>query len=292
MEFMANLLSGYTEPRKWALDREREGWDVLGVTDHLPGFPHLWSTLGEIAAVTSQVKLASAFANNLFRSPVEFAQASLAIQRASGGRFEAGLGAGWMEIEMTGTGRVYPDGPTRAAMYREAVEIARALLTTGACKFSGEHYTVDIAGIVPQCSPPPILVGAPGGPRTMREITPLVDRVEIQAAGAATRGGGLDFTKLSQVTRDDLRVMVERVRDIRPGIPVSFFALCAAGEGPELKERVDVLGDNLYGGIVGHPEKVAGNLMALQEIGIDRVNVSPTAPGTEEALAPFLLRES
>jgi alkanesulfonate monooxygenase SsuD/methylene tetrahydromethanopterin reductase-like flavin-dependent oxidoreductase (luciferase family) len=82
--------------------------------------------------------------------------------------------------------------------------------------------------------------------------------------------------------------MVERIQEVRPGIPVAFFALCAAGTGPEMDAREGMLGNGLYGGIVGHPEKVAHNLLALEEIGISRINVSPTYPGTEKALAPYL----
>jgi alkanesulfonate monooxygenase SsuD/methylene tetrahydromethanopterin reductase-like flavin-dependent oxidoreductase (luciferase family) len=260
------------------------------VADHLPGFPHVWATLGEIAAVTTRPRLASAFANNLFRSPVEFAQASLAVQRASGGRFEAGLGAGWMRYEVEGMGWTYPDGPTRAGMYREAVEIVRSLITSGACQFTGRYHNINIAGIGPLADTSPRLTASLGGPRTIREISPLVDLVELKAAGRATRGGELELAALATVTRDELRGLVERVRNANPDVPISFFALCAAGTSPDLEARAKALGDNVYGGIVGHPEKVAANLLSLEELGISRVNVSPTFPGTEEALAPYLFK--
>jgi alkanesulfonate monooxygenase SsuD/methylene tetrahydromethanopterin reductase-like flavin-dependent oxidoreductase (luciferase family) len=94
MEFCPNLMRADIDPVAWAIAREAEGWDVIAASDHLwvrsgVAFPHLWVTLTQMAMVTSRVRLTSSFANNLFRSPVEFAQASLALQRASGGRFEA-----------------------------------------------------------------------------------------------------------------------------------------------------------------------------------------------------------
>ena len=52
----------------------------------------------------------SCFANNLLRSPVEFAQAALTLQRASDGRFEAGLGAGWSREEAEGIRPGVPAG--------------------------------------------------------------------------------------------------------------------------------------------------------------------------------------
>jgi alkanesulfonate monooxygenase SsuD/methylene tetrahydromethanopterin reductase-like flavin-dependent oxidoreductase (luciferase family) len=99
-------------------------------------------------------------------------------------------------------------------MYREAIVIARELLRTGTARFEGQYYNVDVPGIGPLCDPPPPLVASLGGPRTIREIAPLVDRVEIKAAGPATRAGALDLAALATVTHDHLRRLVERVRAV------------------------------------------------------------------------------
>ena len=82
--------------------------------------PRVWVSLAAMASATKRVTLAPSFVNNLFRSPFEFAQASASMQRLAGGRYEAGLGAGWTEGEMIATDQLYPDGPTRARKYREA----------------------------------------------------------------------------------------------------------------------------------------------------------------------------
>jgi hypothetical protein len=110
----------------------------------------------------------------------------------------------------------------------------------------------------------------------------------VKGAGRATRGGALDLAALATITRDELKAMVDRVQQAKPGIAVSFFALCAAGDSPELQARSEALGTNVYGGIVGEAKKVAENLLSLKDLGISRVNVSPTFPGTERALAPYL----
>ena len=77
MELIANFMSGDLDPAGWARRREDEGWDALGCADHFyspnRGYPHLWVTLATFAAATSRVMLTSSFANNLFRTPVEFA---------------------------------------------------------------------------------------------------------------------------------------------------------------------------------------------------------------------------
>ena len=100
--FVATLMSSEESPGDWARAREAEGWHGLAVPDHVfietRPVAHMWVTATELALATESVAIATSFANNLLRSPVEFAQASLAVHRASGGRFEAGLGAGWERV--------------------------------------------------------------------------------------------------------------------------------------------------------------------------------------------------
>src|SRR5262245_60623264 len=119
------------DPVTWAQTREAEGWQVLGCADHFwtgtRAYPHSWVTLGAMAAATSRSLLTTSFANNLFRSPVEFAQASLQMQIVSGGRFEAGLGAGWTKEEAVGASLHYPEPSERAGRLIEAVQIVRQL---------------------------------------------------------------------------------------------------------------------------------------------------------------------
>lgn len=291
MKFFPNMTDASVEPITWATDREAEGWPGVRVSDHLwitKPFPHLWVTLAQMAMCTSTLELGSSFANNLFRSPVEFVQASLSMQRASGGRFEAGLGAGWTEEEMIRTGRSYPDGPTRAGMYFEAATIVKELFANGTCSFHGEHYDVDVPMIGPACPAPPLLAVSVGGPRTIREVAPLADIVELKANGAATRGGKLDLAAVGSVSRDDLRRLVERVRAVNDHAPLGLFAMVAAGHSDAIRARKEALGDGLFGGFTGDPSSVADSLLSLEDLGITRVQLTEFVPGTILQLAPLL----
>jgi hypothetical protein len=198
MTLVANFMSVDANPATWARDREAEGYDVVGVADHLWSstrlFPHVWVSLGAMAVATTTAKLTTCFANNLFRNPVEFAQASFGMHALSGGRFEAGLGAGWTRAEMEKTGRVFPEPRDRAGMYIEALSIVRSLFDTGASEHHGEHYDVSVTGLRPaSLASSPTLVGSVGGTRTVRECPPFLDVVEIKGSSASTRGGDLDF---------------------------------------------------------------------------------------------------
>jgi alkanesulfonate monooxygenase SsuD/methylene tetrahydromethanopterin reductase-like flavin-dependent oxidoreductase (luciferase family) len=118
IECAPNLVDAAVDPVEWATAREPEGWMVLAAADHLwdasRAYAHWAVTLTQFAMATTRPTVTSSFANNLLRSPVEFAQAALSLQRASGGRFEAGIGAGWAESEITGIGQAFP-APARTS---------------------------------------------------------------------------------------------------------------------------------------------------------------------------------
>jgi len=292
MQWFANLTTAVDDPGGWARDREAEGYDGVACSDHfwvarqhVTPFPHLWVTLATMAAATQHVILQPAFANNLLRHPVEFAQASLSMQVVSDGRFEAGLGAGWARDEMDRTGQTFPDGRTRARMFREAVQIVRELVAGRPCAFHGDHYQVDVPVLGPQPATPPPVVASVGSPWTMRNVTPLVERVELKM-GRSTRSGGLDLAALASVTRDEVREMVDTVRSVNPAVLVSVLAFVACG--PDAAPMQRALGDGLYGSMVGEPSRVAEQLRSLGELGIDRVQVSQWVPGSMSAIAPHL----
>jgi arylsulfatase A-like enzyme len=221
LEFFPNYNAGRPEtPGEWARAREAEGWHGLAASDHFVtmhlSYPHLWVALTEMALSTGTIPITSSFANNLFRSPVEFAQAALTLQRVSNGRFEAGLGAGWIEDEIVRIGWRFPDGPERAGRYIEAMQIVRELLQTGRCRFAGRHYQIDIdePGFSSLAPNPPRLVGSAGGPRTLREIPRFVDRLEIQPNASATRGGSVDLVRSAAIEEADVVDAVARVPNI------------------------------------------------------------------------------
>ena len=297
MEYFLNLPnSRFDDPDVWAREAEHQGWHGICASDHFwvnHHYPHVFVTATRMVAATSKILLTTSFCNNLFRSPVEFAQASLALQQASNGRFEAGLGAGWLEDEMTASGMDYPDGPERISRYIEAMQVSRSLLATGQCSFEGEHYQINIQGdraIGPISNNPPPLVGSVGGPRGIREVTPLVDRIEIKASARGTRGGSMDIPVMATVTIDEVRRNIDRVKAVSGEIPIGIFILTSAGSDPMVRNFKEMFGTGFLSNFHGHPEAVAAALKGLSEIGIDRVQLTELVPGTQAALAPWCAR--
>ena len=295
MRFTVNLLGVEDDPATWAREREQEGWHALSVADHVfttrHAYPHVWVSATAMAMATTDVTISTAFVNNLLRTPVEVAQAALQLQRVSGGRFELGVGAGWADEEITGSGLRYPPPGERAGMFAESAQIIRALLHDGSCRFSGDHYEIDVPMIGPSVDPPPLLIGSVGGPRTIREVTPHLDRVELKAQSAATKGGSLDLAVMAAVPDDHLVELIDRVRAVRPDIELSMFMLLSVGDDPVTTNVGDAMraGGGLFRRFFGSPEHVADGIAWLESLGISSVSLSAMTPHSLPALAPHVL---
>jgi hypothetical protein len=292
--FLATLMGSGEAPGPWARAREREGWHGLAVPDHVfiekQPVAHLWVTATELALATESVTIATSFANNLLRSPVEFAQASLAVQRASGGRFEAGLGAGWDQAELEATGVPFP--PTageRAGRYIEAGRIVRSLFDDGRATLNGDWYQVDTPVIGPAGEAAPPLVVSVGGPRTTAALTPLADIIEVKLPGFATTGKGSFHTRsLREVTAADVTIRLDTVRTLRPEVPLGLFVAAGCGGHPVVDILHRQLEGSLFADLFGEPQMVAEGLLGLAELGLDRVTIGAVSPETYELLAPAL----
>jgi alkanesulfonate monooxygenase SsuD/methylene tetrahydromethanopterin reductase-like flavin-dependent oxidoreductase (luciferase family) len=299
VRYTVNLVDSDVDPRVWASEREAEGWHGLSVADHFfaggRAYPHVWVSAAAMAAATTRPTISTAFVNNLFRSPVEVAQAALQLQAISDGRFELGLGAGWSEDEAIGSGIDYPPPSVRAGMYAEAAQIVRTLLHSRRCAFSGDHYTVDVPTIGPVVTPP-LLIGSVGGPRTMREVTPHLDRVELKVQSAATRGGSLDLGVMSTIPASHITEMIERVRAVNPTIEISMFVLCSVGDDDHTKAVGAAMAagglssdDRLFERFFGPPERVADGLAWLETMGVDSASITGMTSESLALLAPHVL---
>lgn len=294
MRFVCNLNDSRVHPVEWAGARGAQGWDGFLVCDHLwdPAGPkpHVWSVLGALAACTSGPTLGTGFANNLLRHPVEFAQASLTMQRITGGRFEAGLGAGWFEEELRATGREMSPGPERAERLIEAVQVVRELFETGSSGFSGRHYRVEIDRLERLGDqPPPSLVVGAGGPRVIRSVADHVDKLELMPPSLVTRSGAMDTAAFNSVGRDDVRAMVDRARSTREDLPLRLYVACCAGDDERTERIASKFTEGFFADFYGSPSKVADAVLGLGELGVDEVHLAPNDQYTYDNLAPLLL---
>jgi alkanesulfonate monooxygenase SsuD/methylene tetrahydromethanopterin reductase-like flavin-dependent oxidoreductase (luciferase family) len=262
------------------------------VADHLfdtwGSRPHVWGVLGALAVGTSDLTLGTGYANNLVRHPIEFAQASLTIQRLSGGRFEAGLGAGWTQEEIERTGRTLPSTRERADRLIEAVQMTRELFDHGASQFGGQYYDVDVDRLERLGdTPPPALVVGAGGRKLIRSVTPFVDKLELMPAAVATRTGAMNMEISNAITDDDVRALADLARSVRDDIVLRLYVPCCAGDD-ERTRKVAAAYDGFFARFQGSPNKVAHEILALGEWGISEVHLATSDEATYRNLAPLL----
>jgi alkanesulfonate monooxygenase SsuD/methylene tetrahydromethanopterin reductase-like flavin-dependent oxidoreductase (luciferase family) len=133
---------------------DRLGYDLLAVQDHPYQRAHLdaLSLLGVILARTQRIRVFQAVGNLPLRPPAVFAKAAATLDVLSGGRFEAGLGAGgFLEPARAMGAPALTPGQSLEAL-EEAVAILRASWSDArSLRFEGEHYRLD--GMRP--GPPP-----------------------------------------------------------------------------------------------------------------------------------------
>jgi probable F420-dependent oxidoreductase len=148
---------------------EGEGCSTLLIGDHY-GLPTACTVrLAMAAAVTTTLRLGSCVYCNDFRHPALLAKEAAELDRLSDGRFELGIGAGWLKDEYDMVGLPFEAGRVRADRFQEAVGIIRRLLAGEAVTHHGDHYTLDgyAPATLPVQKPVPMFFGG-GGPRMTR----------------------------------------------------------------------------------------------------------------------------
>ena len=158
--------------RERLLDRahraEALGYSTLLLRDHIMAEPFgdqlaPLVALMAVAAATRTLRVGTLVLNNDHRHPVVLAKEAATLDLLSGGRFELGIGAGWLREEYERAGMPFDPPAVRVGRLQESLQVIKGLLAGPALTFKGEHYTVDgIAGFpAPVQRPhPPILVGA------------------------------------------------------------------------------------------------------------------------------------
>jgi probable F420-dependent oxidoreductase len=209
---------------------ESLGYSALYLPDHFT------DQLGPIAALmaaadaTTALRVGSLVFDNDYRHPVVLAKEAATLDLLSDGRFDLGLGAGWLAADYEQAGIPFDRPGTRIGRMKEALQIIKGLFAGGPYSFAGEHYQVkDIVGSpLPVHKPhPPILLGG-GGRRMLRLAAREADIVNVNfdlREGRLNRD--LVRTGLAEATDEKLAWINEAAGDRVERIELSvtiFFA--------------------------------------------------------------------
>ena len=163
------------------LDAERLGYESVWLPEHLvftrtmsrsphPGQEHppvpadspifdAFAYLGFLAGRTERLRLGTHVFNVGLRHPFTTARGVQTLDVLSGGRFEFGIGASWLEEEWNA---VQLDFATRGRRVDEVVDVCKRLWTEETVTHHGEFFSFEEAVFEPkpvQKPWPPILVG-------------------------------------------------------------------------------------------------------------------------------------
>jgi probable F420-dependent oxidoreductase len=126
--------------------------------------------------------------SNDFRHPAFLAKEAATLDALSGGRFELGIGAGWLRSEYDAAGLPLDPAGERIGRLEESLCILRGLLRGECLTFEGEHYRVTNLENFPRPSRPggpPLLIGG-GKPRMLRLAGRYADIVSVLGTSVAS----------------------------------------------------------------------------------------------------------
>ncbi len=141
---------------------EQLGYSIVHVPDHFRDQLAPVPALTAAAMATTRLRVGSLVFSNDFRHPVVLAKEAATLDVLSDGRFELGLGSGWLREEYDQAGIPFDAPGTRIERLAESVAIVKGLLAGERVTLTGRHYA--IAGLPGRPHPvqrphPPILIG-------------------------------------------------------------------------------------------------------------------------------------
>ncbi|HEY6628209.1 MAG TPA: LLM class flavin-dependent oxidoreductase [Acidimicrobiia bacterium] len=236
-----------------------------------PDATDAFATLAGLARETSTVRLCVLVTPITFRHPAVIAKNAATIDQMSGGRFDLGVGTGWMDFEHASLGISFPGSSERWARFEEALDYLAAAFGPGRSSFEGQYYRID-AEVNPKPAGLRLVIGGSGMNRTPRLAGSRADEYNF-------------FTCSPDEARAKIEVMRETAGDRQVEATVMGPAVVGATEA-DYRRRLDVFATRFGGGlspdevekewessgeIFGVPDQAAERVAALEAAGVERI---------------------
>lgn len=127
------------------------------------------AALMSAADATTKLRIGSLVLDNDYRHPAVLAKEAATLDLLSDGRFELGLGAGWLQEEYDQAGIAFETPGVRISRLEESLHVLKGLFANEPLTYTGNHYTITNLDSFPkpvQRPHPPILIGG-GGKRIL-----------------------------------------------------------------------------------------------------------------------------
>ena len=180
-----------------------------------------------IANRTTSLRIGSLVFDNDYRHPVLLAQEAATLDLLSGGRFELGIGAGWLRDEYERAGMTFDAPGARVSRLEEGVRVVKGLFSGEPFTFTGEYYQITGLQSFPQPAQrphPPILIGA-GSKRMLELAGREADIVNILPKALPVGAISEDHTERLAATIEQKIAVIRQAAGARiTGIELSLFA--------------------------------------------------------------------
>jgi len=288
----------YDEILAAAKTAEEAGIEAFFRSDHYASFPggagkpttDAWATLAGLARETTTIRLGVLVSPVTFRQPGNLAKVIQTVDEMSGGRIEAGFGAGWNEDEHAQLGLRFPVIGERYDMLEEEMAIVHGLWTEGdGWSFEGEHWQVKGTkrhGEIARGGRrhPHILFGGKGGPRLASLVARYGDEFNLNSASPddAPAAYGRVRAACAELGRDPDEVVysamtgvlvAETEEDLRTRVADLLGAIGQSGADGDAW-----LAERRKRWVMGTPDEARERVAALEAQGTQRIMLQDFVP--------------
>jgi F420-dependent oxidoreductase-like protein len=295
----------HTGPQDIKLDDLRRFWrycdgagfDWISVWDHFYEAPPIdgshpayegVAAMACLAADTQNVAVACLVFCAGYRHPGVLANALVTIDHISGGRLNAGLGAGWHEPEFAAYGIPFPGIGTRMDVLEESVQIVRSLFDNETTTFESKYFQLKNA----RCEPKPlrrapIWIGGIGEKRTLRIAARYADGWNAPYISAD------QFKAKCRVLDQWCEKAGRDPTTVQRTVNLGFYMGADGASAKRYREVLErsfgaLLADRIGGFLVGTPSEVADQVGAFVEAGASRINLAIRPPIDQQAVEAFV----
>ena len=277
---------------------EAAGLEAFFRSDHYASFPggagkpttDAWTTLAGLARETSTIRLGVLVSPVTFRLPGNLAKVIQTVDEMSGGRVEAGFGAGWNDDEHAQLGLPFPKLGERFDMLEEQMAIIHGLWSEpDGWSFDGEHWQVRGSkrhGEIGRGGRrhPHIIFGGKGGARLAGMIARFGDEFNLNSASPADAPAAYARVRAActEIGRDPDEVVfsamtgvlvAETEADLQARVADLLAALGQTADGAEAW-----LAERRGRWVMGTPEQAQERVRALEANGTQRIMLQDFVP--------------
>lgn len=282
----------YNDLLEIALAAEEAGFTSMARSDHYlageksePATDAL-TTIAGLARETKTIKLTVLVTPLTFRHPGVIVKTATTLDEMSGGRFELGIGTGWMESEHRVFGIKLPEMRTRFSLLFETLAYIHSAVGRTEGGFSGRHFELEDIAIFPRpVINMPIIIGGTGMKRTPAIAARFADEYNMFACDAEALAARLEVvtTTANELGRDPAEIKVSITTSALVGADEAEYrevlGAAAASREQDPSELEALYADRRM--LHGTYEQAAAQVAQYATEGIGRIYVQHFSPLAE-----------